>query len=585
MPTIRELITRFGFEVDESKIAGVNKAVGEIKSKLDGATGNLTAFANGLTSAGTKLTTFVTLPIAALGAVSVKAASDAEETKTKFQTVFKDIGESAATAAGDLRDNFGLARSSAQKLLGDTGDMLTGFGFTQQAALDLATDTNKLAVDLASFTNVQGGSARASRALTKALLGERESVKELGIAILEKDVKERVALNRAKGLRFATERQAKAVATLQIAQEQSKNAIGDFARTQESTANRMRVFRERLKEISEEFGAVLLPAVNRVLKGLTGLLKRLSDLSPKTKKWIVGLALAAASIGPLLLAVGTLLKLFIAFKVALLFMSAPMALILGKFILIGAAIAAVIALVGLVIQDFVVWAQGGDSLIGSLLGDFEKFRGVFVGIWNGIKTAFVAAWEFMVETVRDLLTPFVESLTVMFGGLLQFFGGFFQVLGGIFSGNLQMIGDGFVAMFNGLIDYLKGWAKWALNVFLFPFRVGWKAITGLFKAGIGGITALFKNRQSIGEALGNVGEGLSTSGSRLSDVPLSDLARPGSTTNNGANVTTNVEVNATLPPGSTEQQARELERLTTTNTRGAMTQEARKMVQANPVVE
>ena len=78
-------------------------------------------------------------------------------------------------------------------MLGSTGDLLTGMGATAETALDLSTKTQRLAVDLASFSNYQGGAKGASEALTKAMLGERESVKALGIVISEANVKQKIA--------------------------------------------------------------------------------------------------------------------------------------------------------------------------------------------------------------------------------------------------------------------------------------------------------------------------------------------------------------------------------------------------------
>ena len=161
----------------------------------------------------------------------VRLASDAEETASKFGVVFSNISDDANAAAKNLVDNFGLSSTAAKTLLSDTGDLLTGFGFTQESALDLSNQVSTLAVDLASFTNYSGGAAGASAALTKALLGERESIKSLGIAITEADLKSYIE-DQGKSYETAT-RQEKAQATLALAIRQSGNAIGDFARRSE----------------------------------------------------------------------------------------------------------------------------------------------------------------------------------------------------------------------------------------------------------------------------------------------------------------------------------------------------------------
>ena len=203
--------------------------------------------------------------VAAIGLMGKKLiglASDAEETSNKFAVTFGEISDKADQVAKDLADSYGLSSLASKRLLSDTGDLLTGFGFTQDASLDLANEVNKLAVDLASFTNFSGGAEGASAALTKALLGERESVKSLGISILEADVKAKVLENTQKGMTFESNRQAKAFATLQIAQEQSKNAIGDFARSEASFANQTRIASANIEDQGVALGNALLPYAN-----------------------------------------------------------------------------------------------------------------------------------------------------------------------------------------------------------------------------------------------------------------------------------------------------------------------------------
>jgi multisubunit Na+/H+ antiporter MnhG subunit/dimeric dUTPase (all-alpha-NTP-PPase superfamily) len=289
-----------------------------LSNSLKSATDKMQAFGDRMTQIGSTLSTRLTLPIIGFGALAVKSASDAEETFSKFATVFRDVGANADEAFKSLRDNYGLSSKASKQLLSDTGDLLTGFGFSQQSALELSTEVNKLAVDLASFTNFSGGAEGASQALTKALLGERESIKSLGIAIMEEDVQKRVAINTTKGLTFETERQAKAFATLQLAQEQSKNAIGDYARTQDSFANQFRLLQARASDLATEFGTIMLPTLNKIITIITKATESFSKMDEGTKRLIIGISVLVAGVGPLLLLIGGLTKAFTALNVVML---------------------------------------------------------------------------------------------------------------------------------------------------------------------------------------------------------------------------------------------------------------------------
>lgn len=276
----------------------------QFSSQMQNAERSMKKFGSQMTKVGSGLSVGITLPILALGAASVKAASDAEETASKFDTVFRDISGAAQTAAAELENSYGQSSQASKQLLSDTGDLLTGFGFSQKAALDLSTEVNKLAIDLASFTNFSGGAEGASKALTKALLGEREGVKSLGISILEADVQAQVLKNTQEGLTFETERQAKAFATLQLAQNQSKNAIGDYARTNKSFANQARLLRARIQDLSEQFGKVLLPYFTDAISKVNSVVNRLKNMDESTRKVVVVVAALAAAVGPLLVTIG-----------------------------------------------------------------------------------------------------------------------------------------------------------------------------------------------------------------------------------------------------------------------------------------
>ncbi|MCK5019584.1 MAG: hypothetical protein KAS32_21175, partial [Candidatus Peribacteraceae bacterium] len=281
-----------------SNLQLVISARDEASKQLKGLSKNI----KGLEPTFKKMAKFGTVAFAAIGFGVFKAtqlAVDAQETFNKFEVVFQDVSDQAEAAAQDLRDNFGLAGSSARKLLSDTGDMLVGLGVAGDAALDLSLKTQKLAVDLASFTNIEGGATRASEALTKGLLGERESMKALGIVINETDVKLRLLENGTANLTGTALKAARAQATLELAMEQSKSAIGDFARTSDQVANQQRVLQERFKELSESVGALFIPILAALVSKLLPVVESITDwaiANPTLAKTVIQLTLAISGL-------------------------------------------------------------------------------------------------------------------------------------------------------------------------------------------------------------------------------------------------------------------------------------------------
>ena len=212
-----------------------------------------------------------------------KAASDAEEITNKFNVVFRDMAGSS-TVVKKLSDNFDLADSTVKNLLSSTGDLLTGFGFTQGAALDLSEQVTALAADLASFSNYAGGTEGASQALTKALLGETESAKGLGIVINQNSDRYKELVKHYTTIEGKTEQQAKAYAALTMATEQSGNAIGDYERSSTSMANTLKAWKEAQKELFEEMGRGVNEGMPSFIGGLTKMTKAVTAYLAEQKK-------------------------------------------------------------------------------------------------------------------------------------------------------------------------------------------------------------------------------------------------------------------------------------------------------------
>lgn len=202
-----------------------------------------------------------------------KAAIDAAETTSKFGVVFENEISKATDITKELVASYGFSVTGAEAALSSVGDLAQGLGIASDESLRMAEATAKFATDLVSFTNVAGGTERAIDALTKAQLGEREMLKAYGIAIHEADVQQRLYLKGQQNLEGAALKAAKAQAVLELAMEQSKNAIGDFARTAESPANMLRILESRVEDFKVGLGKAITEQT-----GFRDSLKSISDI-------------------------------------------------------------------------------------------------------------------------------------------------------------------------------------------------------------------------------------------------------------------------------------------------------------------
>ena len=246
--------------------AGLNKtnaAAGKSKKTL----GGLSDSFKGMSVSGLAAGTAVIAAGKALVSYAIdatKAAVAAEEIDSKFVTVTGDAAE-LADGVLDMANVFGATRTEMKGVIGTTSAIAQGFGFAQDASVQFSVDTVKLAGDLASFNDIQGGAAEVSEILTSAYSGEREQLKKLGIVITQADVDQKALADSGKTATKELTTQDKALATLALVTERAGVAVGDLGRTQDSTANAAKASTAAWREQKENLGKQLIPVFNELL--------------------------------------------------------------------------------------------------------------------------------------------------------------------------------------------------------------------------------------------------------------------------------------------------------------------------------
>jgi len=397
------------------KLKAMERRFAQLSSVVDKSGERMKKFGAAATAAGSRLTIGVTAPIIAASIASLKLASDAEETANKFDAVFKGIGDAGSDTVTSLSDDFKLATSTSQELLSNTGDLLVGLGLTRREALSLADGVVRLSADVASFKNVQGGAERAADSLTKALLGEREMLKEtFKTAVSEAEVQERAKEIMAERTEL-TERQAKALATLQIVTERNKDAIGDFAKTQEGLANQMRIFQEQLKGVAERFGKVMIPVALKAIKAFSFLLDIFTAMPESMIAMITLMAGLAAALGPIILIAGQAALAMTLFTTANLIAAKSAALASLAFVKMG-----IVAVASLAPFLPIILAVGAAIvLVAALIFKFWiPIKSFFAGIWEG----FLLGFSPVIDSFQELFSVAqfgFDLIMTLFGGLLD----------------------------------------------------------------------------------------------------------------------------------------------------------------------
>ena len=183
-----------------------------------------------------------------------------EQMGQKAATVFGSQLGSVQKWADETAHAMGLTTREATGLAANFGDLLVPMGFTRKAAADMATDVVGLSGALSQWSGGTKSSAEVSEVLAKAMLGERDGLKELGISISEADVQARLLKNGQDKLTGSALEQAKAQATQQLIFEKSTDAQNAFAKGGSPLLSAQAKIKASLFEVRDELAVKLLPA-------------------------------------------------------------------------------------------------------------------------------------------------------------------------------------------------------------------------------------------------------------------------------------------------------------------------------------
>jgi hypothetical protein len=331
---------------------------------------------------GKRLATFVTLPLFAAGAASIKMASDMSESINKVDVAFKDNAEEIKSWSSTTLRQFGIAKGTALDMAATFGDMATGMGLNTGNASEMSRSLVGLAGDLASFKNISIDIANT--ALTGVFTGETESLKQLGIVMTQANLQEYAY---AQGINKKIQEMNQAEQVMlryNYVMEMTKNAQGDFSNTSSGAANQMRIFSESLKELGATFGANILPVVTSGITTINKWVQAFGELDGTSQKLIVGMAAVAAAAGPLLIVVGSAAGLF-------------------------ASLSTIAAGMGITVGALVLPIVGVTAAIAALVtGGILLYKN-----WDTIKAKAMEVWTSLKNTVSDAIIAVKTKISEM----------------------------------------------------------------------------------------------------------------------------------------------------------------------------
>lgn len=277
---------------------------------------------------GSTLSTRLSLPLLAVGGASLKMAADAKESENLFSVSMGRMEGAGRDFSVRLRRELGLNEYAVRRNVGTLQAMTESMGLSTDVAYQLSTGLAQLSADMESFYNLRDG--EGFQKLQSGLSGEAEPLKRLGILVTENVVQQTLLRRGLIESGQALTEQQKVLGRYIAIVEQTSKAQGDLARTQDSELNMTRRLRAEVAQMAVRIGEGLLPAYNAALKvGLRMVawvaqaVEKFNAMAPSVRNATLATAGFVAVLGPMLVGMGSLLRIVGGLRGAFLLLTNP----------------------------------------------------------------------------------------------------------------------------------------------------------------------------------------------------------------------------------------------------------------------
>lgn len=383
----------------DKAIQSAEKTASSFEKRMEGISSKAKSIGDKLSGIGTALTVGVTTPLAVAGKGMVDAASDFDENLNKISVAFGDSADDVKAWADTATESFGLSMNQALEATSLFGDMATSMGISQSEAASMSTSLAGLAGDMASFKNI--GIDEAMTALNGVFTGETESLKQLGIVMTEVNLQE---FADGLGLVYDDMTQAEKVQLrYNYVMAMSKNAIGDYARTSDGTANSMRTFQASVENLAITLGQNLLPIVTPIIQKATEMVNAFAAADPELQQLVLKIAGIAAAAGPALLVIGKMVSVFGSASGAMGLLSGKIAALGGMKAALSGVFTAITGPVGIAVAAII-----------ALVAAFAYLMTTNEGFRNSVMQTLGVLGESF-QTVLAALLPVITQLATLLG--------------------------------------------------------------------------------------------------------------------------------------------------------------------------
>ncbi len=282
----------------------------------------------------------------------------------------------------------------------------------------------------------------------------------------------------------------------------SSGAAKDMADTQlDNMQGQLTILKSALEGLSITIGEVLLPTVKLIVSRIQWFVDKLNGMSEGAKRATVVIGLIIAAIGPALIIFGKLIstigmvtttipKLVKAFQAFQKILSVS-----GLKIM---AIVAAIVILLLIIEDFIHFLKGDNSLIGEMFDKAgigaDNAREAILNAWDFIKTAAGQVKDKLLEVWESISTAFLtianvlysvgsaifQALAAVIEAVFQAVKAFWDTWGSEVLAWFQVLWSSLAGTLSGFLDVIKGIADLITAIFTGDWQAAWEAVKDIF---------------------------------------------------------------------------------------------------------
>lgn len=188
------------------------------------------------------------------------------------QTMGKMTGfqiENDGTLSGLGKKNLGLDPTQMTNYAASVAQVTNSVGMTGEASVVTSEALSMLAGDMSSFKNLDMDTVMNN--FSSGLLGQSRALYKFGIDTSNATLKQYALANGIKKNVSAMSQSEKMQLRMLAILDQSKVSWGDLAKTINSPSNQLRLLNNNFRSLSRIIGAIVLPAVAKILPYINGL--------------------------------------------------------------------------------------------------------------------------------------------------------------------------------------------------------------------------------------------------------------------------------------------------------------------------